>query len=256
MRLGQQKAYDLLKRAGGDRFALYDLENRAGVPVYVHAKICVVDDEWMTCRLRQPQSPLMDPRLRAHLRRGRPEWPTASNLRVSLWAEHLGLPPDDPRLLDLDGASELWARRAQEPDCRARPHAGPRVPRRTRIWAEPAYRLFVDPDGRPRALRRASASEPYAQFWHDMSCAVKGRIRALCAIRGGKPQVCPCVSAIKSRQPTCCETARTPSPGLRAGLVSRNVDRAHLDASYATWQGGVEEVLAVPGHRMLRRPST
>ena len=32
--------------AGGDRFAVYDLENHEGTPVYVHAKIVVVDDVW------------------------------------------------------------------------------------------------------------------------------------------------------------------------------------------------------------------
>ena len=32
--------------AGGDRFAVYDLENRQGTPVYVHAKVVIVDDVW------------------------------------------------------------------------------------------------------------------------------------------------------------------------------------------------------------------
>jgi phosphatidylserine/phosphatidylglycerophosphate/cardiolipin synthase-like enzyme len=48
MRLGQRLAWDLLQEAGGERFAMYDLENVAGTPIYVHAKVCVVDDEWMT----------------------------------------------------------------------------------------------------------------------------------------------------------------------------------------------------------------
>jgi phosphatidylserine/phosphatidylglycerophosphate/cardiolipin synthase-like enzyme len=29
-----------------DRFAAYALENPAGRPVYVHAKVCVIDDRW------------------------------------------------------------------------------------------------------------------------------------------------------------------------------------------------------------------
>ena len=33
--------------AGGDRVAVYDLENPAGDPVYVHSKVCIVDDVWM-----------------------------------------------------------------------------------------------------------------------------------------------------------------------------------------------------------------
>ena len=34
------------RRAGGDRFAVYDLENPSGTPVYVHAKVAIVDDVW------------------------------------------------------------------------------------------------------------------------------------------------------------------------------------------------------------------
>src|SRR5207302_396991 len=32
---------------GGDRVAVFGLENRAGTPVYVHAKVCIVDDTWL-----------------------------------------------------------------------------------------------------------------------------------------------------------------------------------------------------------------
>ena len=35
-------------RRPADRVALYDLENHAGTPVYVHAKACLVDDTWAT----------------------------------------------------------------------------------------------------------------------------------------------------------------------------------------------------------------
>ena len=34
--------------AAPDRFAVYGIENHDGVPVYVHAKTCVVDDTWTT----------------------------------------------------------------------------------------------------------------------------------------------------------------------------------------------------------------
>ena len=30
------------------RVAVYDLENEEGTPIYVHAKVCIVDDVWMT----------------------------------------------------------------------------------------------------------------------------------------------------------------------------------------------------------------
>jgi len=46
--LGRYKALRLLQRAGGDRVAVYGLENREGTPVYVHAKVCVMDDCWAT----------------------------------------------------------------------------------------------------------------------------------------------------------------------------------------------------------------
>ena len=40
---------ELLQRVAPDRVAFFDLENAQGVPIYVHAKICVVDDVWFTC---------------------------------------------------------------------------------------------------------------------------------------------------------------------------------------------------------------
>ncbi|MEP6625846.1 MAG: phospholipase D family protein, partial [Acidimicrobiia bacterium] len=40
----QQELFD----AGGERVAVYDVENTDGVPIYVHAKVCIVDDEWMS----------------------------------------------------------------------------------------------------------------------------------------------------------------------------------------------------------------
>src|SRR5437764_749645 len=48
-RYGQVQAMHMLADAGGDRVAVYDIENDAGTPIYVHAKLCVVDDVWMTC---------------------------------------------------------------------------------------------------------------------------------------------------------------------------------------------------------------
>jgi phosphatidylserine/phosphatidylglycerophosphate/cardiolipin synthase-like enzyme len=36
----------MVHEAGGDRVQVLDLENHQGLPVYVHAKICVIDDVW------------------------------------------------------------------------------------------------------------------------------------------------------------------------------------------------------------------
>ncbi len=38
----------LLREAGGDRVAFYSIENHLSRPVYVHAKVCVMDDVWAT----------------------------------------------------------------------------------------------------------------------------------------------------------------------------------------------------------------
>jgi phosphatidylserine/phosphatidylglycerophosphate/cardiolipin synthase-like enzyme len=150
---GQRLAWERLRDAGGDRFALFDLENAEGTPIYVHAKVCVVDDQWMTIgsdnlnrRSWTHDSELtcavVDPEGELHV-----------DLRTSLWAEHLGLEPGDPRLRDLEGAMGLWTERTGAPGSRIRRHEPPVLPARTRLWARPAYRLLYDPDGRPRGIR-------------------------------------------------------------------------------------------------------
>ena len=40
-------SFDTLTEAGGDRVAVYDLENETGTPIYVHAKVCIIDDVWL-----------------------------------------------------------------------------------------------------------------------------------------------------------------------------------------------------------------
>ena len=44
--LGRRRAIDRLIAVARERVAVYGLENHAGVPVYVHAKVCIVDDIW------------------------------------------------------------------------------------------------------------------------------------------------------------------------------------------------------------------
>lgn len=46
--LGRSDALAMLKEAGGDRVAAYSIENHLSRPVYVHAKVCVMDDVWAT----------------------------------------------------------------------------------------------------------------------------------------------------------------------------------------------------------------
>jgi phosphatidylserine/phosphatidylglycerophosphate/cardiolipin synthase-like enzyme len=167
---------------GGDRVAVFDLENESGTPVYVHAKVCVVDDIWCSIgsdnfnlRSWTHDSELSCGVLDGTLDGRAPEDPGdtgdgarrfARDLRLDLWAEHLGTTPDDPRLLDADEGLAVWHETAA---VLTRWHEegglGPRPPGRIALhrpgrvkwwaawWAAPVYRLAVDPDGRPAGLR-------------------------------------------------------------------------------------------------------
>ncbi|MDZ5622505.1 phospholipase D family protein [Nocardioides sp. HM23] len=150
---GQREAWEALNAAGGERFAMFDIENAAGTPIYVHAKVCVVDDHWMTIgsdnlNLR---SWTHDSELTCAI--VDPDGELPRSVRASLWAEHLGLRDDDPRLTDLAGAMDLWNGQVGAPGSRIRPHVPSVLPARTRLWARAAYRTLYDPDGRPRKLR-------------------------------------------------------------------------------------------------------
>ena len=46
-RYGRETVRRTLDAAGGDRVLVLDLENAEGTPIYVHSKICIVDDVWM-----------------------------------------------------------------------------------------------------------------------------------------------------------------------------------------------------------------
>ena len=115
-------------RPAATAFTIFDLQNAEGTPIYVHAKVCVVDDEWMTIgsdnlNLR---SWTHDSELTCAVVDPDGELPRA--LRTSLWAEHLGLPDDDPRLAGLDDPVDLWTsrvRRSRQPDPGARAAPAP-----------------------------------------------------------------------------------------------------------------------------------
>ena len=176
--IGRAEALAGLRRAGGDRVAVYDLENHAGTPVYVHAKVCVVDDVWATvgsdnvnlrswtydselsCAVLDEEP---DPRPPGGARR------FARELRLALAAEHLDRDPADlDDLCDPKAAFDAFAesaarldawhrggRQGARPPGRMRPHPAPELSRLSRTLAMPLYRIAVDPDGRPPALRRS-----------------------------------------------------------------------------------------------------
>ena len=179
-RLGQLRAIGMLRRAAPDRVGIFDLENSQGTPIYVHAKICIIDDTWFTCgsdnfnrRSWTTDSELtcavMDTSADGMLPAGSgtlPTRPLATELRLQLWAEHLGLELDDPQLQATTAGLELWnstadaldqwhraGRSTPRPPGQVRHHATQPVRPLHRLWADPVYRFIVDPDGRPRGLR-------------------------------------------------------------------------------------------------------
>jgi phosphatidylserine/phosphatidylglycerophosphate/cardiolipin synthase-like enzyme len=183
--LGQGEAIAMVHEAGGDRVQILDVENDEDRPVYVHAKICVVDDVWATVGSNNfnTRSWTHDSELVAAVldeeRDGRaPEDPAglgdgarglARRLRLELMREHLGV-ADDADLLDPDRAAETVRARARaldawhaggapgaRPPGRLRSHAPGheqvRPTRRQRWLTGPAYRMVLDPDGRPLGAR-------------------------------------------------------------------------------------------------------
>ena len=182
--LGQNSAWRTVVEAGGDRVHLFDLENSAARPVYVHAKVCVVDDVWaavgsanLNRRSWTHDSELTAAVLDERLDGREPVDPGglgdgarafARELRLALVREHLDRAEgEDADLLDPDRAGPAMRRAADELDAwHAAGCVGPRPrgrlrshPRRTgggtlRRWlTTPVYDLAYDPDGRPWRMR-------------------------------------------------------------------------------------------------------
>jgi len=167
--VGREVALEALHAAGGDRFAVYFIENEAGTPVYVHAKVCVVDDRWACIGSDNTnrRSWTHDTELSAAVvDESSSGW--VQSLRLSLAAEHLGSNAaigdlSDPSALfeafrTSASALEHWYRsdcRGPRPPGHLRPFAQEPLRGRTRLWAEPAYKIVFDPDGRPRRMRQA-----------------------------------------------------------------------------------------------------
>lgn len=181
-RLAQARALAIVQKAGGERVGIYDVENETGTPIYVHAKVCVIDDVWATvgsdnlnrrswthdselsCAVIDSELDDRIPRDPGGLGDGSRKF--ARELRLSLWAEHLGRSSEDPELLDLTHSADLWRQAASEfedwrsgpgtrkrPPSRIRSHVIDPVPRGNQRWADLVYRLIFDPDGRPLKLR-------------------------------------------------------------------------------------------------------
>ena len=188
--LGRDRAISTIRAAGGDRVAVYGVENHLGVPVYVHAKVCVVDDTWAVVGSDNfnRRSWTHDSELSAAVLDGTrdPREPAdpgglgdgartyARDLRLRLMREHLDLGGEggddrdggdrlsDPRYAFAElrrsaAALEAWhrgERSGPRPPGRLRPLVDPALSPATKRWATVLYHWVYDPDGRPLGLRR------------------------------------------------------------------------------------------------------
>ncbi len=190
--IGRLRVLQTLYAAGRDRVAVYDLENTDGIPIYVHAKVCVVDDIWLEVgsdnlnrRSWTHDSELSCAVLDGELDDRAPRDPTAAvgparrlarSTRLRLWREHLGRiheasrAGDDADLVEFTSgfavfrstaaALEGWHQAGcsgPRPPGQVRPHRPDPIPWYSRWWARAVHRTFVDPDGRPGPLRRRDA---------------------------------------------------------------------------------------------------
>ena len=169
--VGRDRPLRILSQAGGDRVAVYGLENAAGAPIYVHAKACVVDDQWACVGSDNAnrRSWTHDSELSAAFVDASPLG-AARQLRISLSEEHLagaaaGRDLDDPvawfeAFSEAARALDSWhegGRIGPRPPGRLRAYHQPTLSLQTRIWAEALYRVFYDPDGRGAVARVRAA---------------------------------------------------------------------------------------------------
>ena len=153
-----------LRAAAPGRVAIYGLENPEGVPVYVHAKVCIIDDQWASVGSDNfnRRSWTHDSELTAAVYH--PGY--SRELRLDLAREHLDRegPLDDlhdPTSMFTaftDCATQLQAwhdggRQGAPPPGRLRPIQDAPETTITRAWATALCRLIYDPDGRPIKLK-------------------------------------------------------------------------------------------------------
>ncbi|SNY60304.1 phospholipase D family protein [Paractinoplanes atraurantiacus] len=181
--VGREQAIQLCRMAAPDRVHVLDLENSESTPIYVHAKVCVIDDVWCSVgsdnfnrRSWTHDSELSnaifddtlderEPRDPAGLGDGARRFPR--DLRLALTREHLGRESDED-LVDPVSVVRVMTSTADRlkqwhdeggkgprPPGQIMPHETSKLPWYQRIWAVPAYRLMYDPDGRSLSDRRA-----------------------------------------------------------------------------------------------------
>ena len=167
----------MCKAAARDRVHVFDVENHEGTPVYVHAKVCVVDDVWASVGSDNFN---------------RRSWTHDSELSCAVLDETRDeREPTDPAGLG-DGA-RVFAR-----DLRLRADA--RAPR-------PRPATTTSSTRRRRARTRSRRAEALDD-WHEAASAARGR-RAGCAARAEKLGRLTRLWAVRR---TGCSTTRTAGP--------------------------------------------
>jgi phosphatidylserine/phosphatidylglycerophosphate/cardiolipin synthase-like enzyme len=178
--LGRRRAMLEMLRAAPGRVAIYGIENRAGTPVYVHAKACIVDDAWASVGSDNfnRRSWTHDSELSAVVAEGDtdsadPSDGYARRLRLTLAAEHLdrasGPAPSLEQMRDCVDPAGMFSAFEQSAarldDWHDSGQAGPRPAGRlrrvrppemsplSRLLALGPYLALHDPDGRPGPLR-------------------------------------------------------------------------------------------------------
>ncbi|MEO8696636.1 MAG: phospholipase D family protein [Acidimicrobiales bacterium] len=181
--LGRERVQDALYAAGGDRVAIYDLENDEGTAIYVHSKACIVDDVWVSigsdnlnrrswthdseisCAILDETRDEREPRDPAGLGDGARKF--ARDTRLRLANEHTGGAATLDEMIDPQEWFRVLRRSAERVDNWHRDgQRGPRPPGHLRGHviervnaAQHGFTYWVhthilDPDGRPSQLKR------------------------------------------------------------------------------------------------------
>ena len=123
-KLDNDQQVSALRKAAGDTmrvsaYCLYSGGPAPGIygfgyrPVYVHSKVCIIDDEWYTVGSANLNARGLATDTEMNVQALDPE--SARALRLTLWSEHLGMDPSELDPLDpLDVIDRLWPARALE----------------------------------------------------------------------------------------------------------------------------------------------